>query len=361
MSEQTTQSSAQPSPESQVPEHHFQHEADKTELEKWVNAALTRMEPYSNQILLGFIGIAVVLVSGIVIYRTTSSSQQADWEKFVEYSTPEDFASIAEKHKDGSIAAWALLRAGKGYLQEGMRNVLTNREISDTRLQSAVDAFDKLLKNSDAPPKAREEALFGLATAQEVLEGGDPSSAVAAYKKIVDNFPESTHVAWAKQRIVELGKRPNQEFYAWFREQNPKPGDRALPSDLLQNISTPPAKTDLDLLQDPTLILPPTGTGAKNENTVPSDAEMKANPESAPKADTSPPAKPFPAPGEEAPSPVANPENPQPAKSINDQPAKKSKESPPETKAEPAQATAVKATEESKSPAAEAPPSKETE
>ena len=198
-----------------------------------------------------------------------------------------------------------------------MSNALSNREVSDTRLNEAVEAFEELLKNSKAPAKAREEALFGLGTAREVLSGSDPAPAIEAYQKLMKEFPESIHKAWVEQRILVLEKKPTQEFYAWFREQNPKPSDRQLPSDLLNNLPEPPETSDLDLLSDPSLILPPTGTGAENENTVPTDEEMKAKEEA---EKDSKPAKPFP-----APEGKAKPEDAKPAAPKTDKPTEEAK------------------------------------
>lgn len=293
MSEQTTQTPAPAtSNEAQgAPEQHYHHEAEKTELEKWLTSAGKKLKPYANQILLGAIALTVVVVTVLFITSSSQSGSAEQWEQFVSYSTPEDYATLAEDNSDSSVGSWALLQAGKGFLREGMSNALSNREVSDTRLNEAVEAFEKLLKNGSAPAKAREEALFGLGTAREVLAGGDPAPAIEAYQKLLKEFPESIHKAWVEQRIQALEKEPTKEFYAWFREQNPKPSDRKLPSDLLPDLPEPPETSDLDLLDDPTLILPPTGAGEENQNTVPSDEEMKTQKEA---EKDSKPAKPFP-------------------------------------------------------------------
>lgn len=347
MSEQTTQPPAPATSDdpNAPPEHHYHHEAEKTELEKWLTSLGKKLKPYANQILLGVIALVVVCVTVVFISNSSKSGSAEQWEKFVGYSAPEDFSALAEKDSDSAVGAWALLQAGKGYLQEGMTNALSNREVSDTRLNEAVEAFEKLLKNSNAPAKAREEALFGLGTAREVLAGGDPAPATEAYQKLLKEFPESIHKPWVEQRIKVLEETPTQEFYAWFRKQDPKPSDRQLPSDLLNNLPEPPETSDLDLLSDPSLILPPTGEGADNENTVPTDEEMKAKEE----ADKdSKPAKPFPAPEGEAKPEDAKPAQPAPEKPAEEaKPAETEKpaetpaktETPkPETKSEPAPA-----------------------
>lgn len=305
MSKQTQQppSTTKTEASQQGAEHHFQHEADKTELEKWLTAGLTKIEPYSNQILMGFIGIAVVLIAVIVWSRSTGTARSAEWDQFVANDAPEDYLAQAEKNPNSPVSDWALLQAGRLFLGEGMQMALTNREASDKRLEQAIAAFEKLIQRPNAPDDAREQALYGLASAQEVLHGNEPSKALETYKKLISEFPESQFASWVERRIAELENPSTQEFYAWFRQQNPSPTDFREPNDgLPQQNNEIPALENLDLLNDPNLLLPPSGVGAENTNTVPSEKEMEkkadGDQESAPKA--------FPAPGGlDAPGPSA--------------------------------------------------------
>ncbi len=321
MSEQTQQPPvpATPDEKPQGPEHHYHHAAEKTELEKWLTAGLKKIEPYSNQILMGFIGVTVVLIAVILWSRSSVSSQKAEWEEFVENRVPDDYMNLAKKTPGTTVGAWSLLQAGRGFLQEGLRTALTNREVSDARLTESVEAFEKLLKQTNAPAAAREEALFGLATAREVLNGDDTSQAIATYQKLIEEFPESGHKAWATQRVEALQKKSTQEFYAWFRQQDPKPSDRPLPSDLLPGGIPAPDPTNLELLQDNLLNLPSAGVGEANQNTVPSEEEMKKEGEEPVKAD------------DEAPKSFPNPEKDDAAKDA----AKKGSEETADKPAEP--------------------------
>ncbi len=353
MSEQTQQPPTPATPDSDphAPEHHFQHEADKTELEKWLNAGLSKVEPYSNYVLIGFIGATVLLIAGIFWSQSAGASRTAEWEEFVENRVPEDYLAIADKNPDSPVGSWALLQAGRGFLQEGMRNSLSNRETSDARLQEASDAFEKLLKRSNAPSTAREEALLGLGTAREVLEGGNPSSAIEAYQKLVDGFPESRHAPWATQRINELQKESTKDFYAWFRKQNPKPVDRSLPSDLLPQNSEIPEVGLLDLLEESDLKLPSTGEGEANTKAVPTEEEMKKEGAKADEKDSKA-AKPFPTKDGEG-KPAEKPKTESPEEKVKeksaeakDEPApKETSETPAEPEKEAAAATPEKSSE----------------
>lgn len=343
MSEQTQQSPIPATTDAQGTEHHFQHEAEKTELEKWIQSGLEKAKPYSNQLLMGVIGLVVLVIAFTFWAQSTGSARTAQWEEFVEQRVPDDYLQLAKENPDSSVSSWALLQAGRGYLQEGMRNALTNREASDARLNEAVEAFDALVKKADAPPKAREEALFGLATAKEVLSASDPGEAVQAYQKLIDDFPESRHVPWAQQRVQELNEDSTQQFYAWFREQNPKPEDRPLPGDLLPQDNKPAEVGNLDLLDDSTMKLPPTGVGAENTNTVPPESEKTDKPEGQP-ADAPkgfPPADSPEKPAEKPTTDAASPENVTPEtektgteKPVKDEPASEEKEEKPAAKPE---------------------------
>lgn len=300
MSEQTKQAPAPPSSpdeRQQQEEHHFQHEADRTELEKWLKQGYSRIGKYANYLAIGAIGLVVVLLAGFVWSVSSQSSRTAEWNQFLDDKTPEDLLVLADQRPDAPIGSWALLQAGRSFLAEGVQSALTNREMSDARLDQAVKAFDKLLKRRNVPPKAREQALYGLGTAREILNGGDPTGAIEAYQRLVDDFPNSQYAAWSKQRIETLQQESTTEFYAWFRQQNPSPSDRPLPRDGAGQTLPQSPLGNLDLLNDSDLKLPPSGVGEANPNVVPPvDADAPS--------DKTPDAKPAPA----FPAPDAAPE-----------------------------------------------------
>ncbi len=213
-------------------EHHFQHDADQTELEKWLNAVLSKAEPYSNQILMGFIAATVIAVVGIFWLRSTGEAASAGWTEYVANEAPDDYKEVAEEYPDTPVATWAQLQAGRLYLSEGLNAALSNRETSDKQLNNAKDSFETILKKTNAPAAAREEALAGLASTLEALSDSDTGPAIKAYEELLQEFPETTHGPWAQRRIEALKTGEAQNFYAWFRKQNPQPTDRPKPKDV---------------------------------------------------------------------------------------------------------------------------------
>ncbi|TWT58547.1 hypothetical protein KOR42_19280 [Thalassoglobus neptunius] len=277
----------------QDPDFHFHHEAETTELEKWLKAAGKKIEPYSNQILIGAIALAVVAAIAIYWVRSSDASQGAAWQQFVKATTPAEYEKVASTFSSSQVGAWAMLESGRGHLREGLNTALTNRESSDKSLSQAKDAFSQVLDHPHATDEAKADAIYGLATALEVLSGDDLNQAIEQYQRLIDTYPGSQHVAWATQRIKDLKKRSAAEFYAWFRKQNPEPDDRRLPSDLT-NQGTIPGAEELDLLiPDSDEVgepVQPLGVGPENTNTVPEEMPAEETPED----DASPEAPEFP-------------------------------------------------------------------
>lgn len=221
------------SPTDNRPENqHFHHAPDQTELARFLSRLLTKIEPYTNLILIGFITVTIVGVGLIWWSRTEDASRSAGWQRFLATRAPDDFVLLANEYGNSKLGHWARLEAGRGFLDEGLSLATTNRSASDERLTHAKDAFQQLLTGrAQVSAGIREEALFGMATTLEVLSGGETEPAVQAYQQLVQEFPNSRHVPWAQNRIDVLQSSNAEQFYAWFRAQDLKPSDRPAPRD----------------------------------------------------------------------------------------------------------------------------------
>lgn len=291
----------------QPQEPHFHHSPDQTELERLVGRFLTRLEPYSSQILIGCLLLSVVAVGAILFFRSAGASQSLAWQRFVQSRVAEDYLQVANERPNEAIGQWARLQAARMFLDEGLNQAITDRAASDDRLNKAKDEFDRLLK-SKTGPEIREAALYGMATALEALSAGDLQPAITAYEELLQQFPDSQHAGWAKARIEALKSPESQEFYAWFRTTTPKPSDRPLPQDI-------PALPPAGELEFPELSMPPktssTPVKVPGETALPFPAELDKAPASA--GDRPPaPATPETVPPESAEKPAAE-EKPAPA------------------------------------------------
>jgi hypothetical protein len=80
----------------------------------------------------------------------------------------------------------------------------------------------------------REQALLGYAVTLETMSDGDTTEAVAAYEKLLEEFPDSRLKGYAADRAASLKTGGAQDFYAWFHQLNPKPPERPGPQDQLR-------------------------------------------------------------------------------------------------------------------------------
>lgn len=210
-------------------ERHHLHENDLAQtLEGWMR----RIEPYSNQILIGVLVIAVVAVGGILWMRTSDSASEAAWTQFVKAQAADDYLTVADDHPGTAVAMWAKLRAGEEYLNQGLQVATTDKKTMEERLANAQQEFQEILQNSGAPEIVRERALFGLAVSRESLSGGETQKAVEAYDELVRTYPNSRYARLAKERIEALKSEAAREFYAWFQKAPRNPEERPQPKDL---------------------------------------------------------------------------------------------------------------------------------
>ena len=69
------------------------------------------------------------------------------------------------------------------------------------------------------------------------MSDGDLKNATELYKKLIQEFPDSIFRKLAEQRVkpvdgekvAALEEEGTKNFYKWFHEQSPKPGDRQQP------------------------------------------------------------------------------------------------------------------------------------
>jgi hypothetical protein len=210
------------------------HELAENDLSKLLARWGAEFDKHANTILSVLIVVALIAAGVIYWTRTSAATSAAGWTDLTRAGTAEDFQNVAEDYAGTQVAQWALLRAGDGFLREGIRLSLTDRIASQERLTQARDSYNTLLKNTSAPRMVREQALLGYAVTLETLSDGDTTEAVAAYDKLLEEFPDSRFKAYAGDRLADLKTGGAQDFYAWFHQLNPKPPERPGPQDQLR-------------------------------------------------------------------------------------------------------------------------------
>jgi hypothetical protein len=213
------------------------HDLQTNDLGKLMVQAEPFVEKYGAKIL-GGIGALIVLLIVLIIWNSQKTSAQSEaWTRLAAAGSTEDFENVAEDYAGTPVANWALIHAAESHLQSGIRSSFTDRSAGDRELKDAKEQFQKLLDSSSTPPEIRERALFGMARVEETTSNGDLKTATELYQKLINEFPESIFRQLAEQRVkpvegekvAALDEEGTKEFYKWFHEQNPKPGDRQRP------------------------------------------------------------------------------------------------------------------------------------
>ena len=228
-----------------------QPELQDSELGQATVHAAESLESHIKALIYGGAAVIVVIVGIIVATSAGGGASAAGWSKFAEASSASDFANVASDFPGTEVAVWARLREAEMQLGEGIQLQFTDRAAANSQLKKAGEAFDSVIKNASALPKAQERAAIGQARLLEATSDGDLSKAIAAYEGFSQRFPDSV---WAEQvaaRTKFLKDGEAGEFYAWFSQQNPKPEDRQSPRDGLPAghpeipVSLPPIPDEL--------------------------------------------------------------------------------------------------------------------
>lgn len=215
------------------------HEPE-SELSRLMKPLQPYIEKYGSKVVLGLAVVLLVAAGYIWWSRTSQSAAAAGWGDIATSTAPEDFADVADQNPGTAAAAWARLAEADGYMNTAVRLSFTDRTASAGTFKKAETAYEKLLNKRGTPKNVRERALFGMARLLESTSGDDTTAAIAAYEKLLSEFPESIYKEVADKRIVELKKPEVQKFYGWFASQKPSVADDLrLPNDLLPDTPSP--------------------------------------------------------------------------------------------------------------------------
>ncbi len=207
------------------------HELQQNDLRKLTDKALPFAEKYALHIVGGVIALAVIAVGVFFWINQSSAANATGWSQFDRVlhkpkASAGDFAEIAESHPGTPVAAWASLKEAEDYLKSGLQSAFTNQSVSRSDLKSALEIFERLSTGrAGSNAEIRERALFGIARCVESLSDGKTDDAVAAYTRLLKEFPKSIFGSVATERIKSLETKSTQDFYAWFHAQKIEPFD----------------------------------------------------------------------------------------------------------------------------------------
>jgi hypothetical protein len=213
----------------------FVHQPDEVQLAKLLRESRPFLERYGTALIYG---VALLLaVAAVFIYvarRPPATAEES--AKLLKAETPEEFSDIALNAPGTPIGLSASLREGEMILQNALRNLFTNRKVGLEELDQAEKIYRRLEDEQSLDEHGRLKVTVGLARILEArCDGSDSAvkSAVDAWEKVLKTAPDSKlFSALAEDRKKKLALPATKEFYAWFQQQNPAPGDTlGLPQD----------------------------------------------------------------------------------------------------------------------------------
>ncbi|MBD3672613.1 MAG: tetratricopeptide repeat protein [Planctomycetaceae bacterium] len=210
-----------------------QHQRDlKTnELEKLASQVAPFFEKYKEVMIYAVCALMLAFSAWYYVTQTSQTANSAGWSKLITANDVDDYGTVASQHKGEAPGQWALLNEADLLLNQGVRGSFTDREGAVSDLNAAEEKYRELLNQSGMPAPLEERALFGLARCLETLSGKDTDDAVKAYQTFLERFPDSIYASFVETQIKSLQEEETQEFYAWFKNQNPKPSDLPQPTD----------------------------------------------------------------------------------------------------------------------------------
>ncbi|MGQ9504593.1 MAG: hypothetical protein ACUVQR_06765 [Thermogutta sp.] len=222
-------------------------------LAKWY----AQIAPHSQKILIGAIVILIVYLGWSIWTRWAKAVENEAWESLhaaMESGVAADYEAVAEKFSNTDAAHWAGLLAADTHLQIGCRQILTNKADGAQELRKALDGYLSL-RSVKVSPFFEQRVLWGLGRAYEALSGtregqGELDRALAAYRELVERWPDGPFSSLAKRRLTLLEKAETREFYDALAAYEPaKPMTEPLPGQLEfgpTGVPTPPKQSTGD-------------------------------------------------------------------------------------------------------------------
>lgn len=198
------------------------HELQTNQLADWLGNQIETIKPYSQAIVGG--AILVVLVIGFIVIQAGEHQKKkmAVWTSYldtvteIEGPTPEDLTELADKNPDTPVGLLAMHAAGDRYLSEGINELYVDRKTAMKMLESAEQAFEKVLKQRDLDPLLRSRARYGLAMSLE--SQGRLDEAKGEFTKVAESNPNNAIGRLAQSSVRRLENPEIKEFYDRFKD-----------------------------------------------------------------------------------------------------------------------------------------------
>lgn len=253
------------------------HDMHQNQLADWMADKYVDVKPYLTTILAGAVAVAAIWVAYSWYTRSAETAAADTWNTFYKNVTTGDddlIRSFIREHSGEPVATVARQRLGLRLMTKAAASQLTNREQSRAMYQEAIDLFSQVRDETDDVSLQRF-ASYQVAVARESRY--DLDEAIAAYTKIVEQWPDSMEGQRAKLRLEDLKRPATKEFYEWHKTATPA--------------TTPPPTAPVAPVEPSTDLdkLPPTDPMPPAEPMPPADTKPdETKPEEAKPAETKP-------------------------------------------------------------------------
>jgi hypothetical protein len=178
--------------------------------------------------------IILLVVAAILAWRSYSewifASRSTLWLKVssaAEVEDLQDLDKLANDHRGTPPARAARFQMARLKLNQGLESLFSeNRSTAIERIQEARDLYEALAAESTGTPLLAQEALMGLAKAEEALVGvpkgnnpkesrGSLEQALEWYTKLAEKYPDSFlgKAAAERAQMLEGNHQQVQDFY----------------------------------------------------------------------------------------------------------------------------------------------------
>lgn len=215
------------------------HELKHNDLADWIAQTGERLRPYAT----GILGVVLALVMLVFVYVYLQNSRASRRREAIDayydaYNSPQGLTrldEIARQYPSEPAGVLAQLAAADRRLDEGTRNLFTDRATARDQLRKAVEGYEAA-RAATEDPFLKQMALWGAARSHEALgfeSPGDLRTAVGLYNEFAKTYPQAPLAVEAKRRVADLQRNSTLEFYDWFARVpvSPPPGQEPLIGD----------------------------------------------------------------------------------------------------------------------------------
>jgi len=178
--------------------------------------------------------IAALVFGGIYWLRTTRASASALWYKYDTAGTLSDLDKLAADNRGTMAARASRFEVARALLAQGVQNLGNPEQHASAvdSLEKARGFYEELAPQAKDTPVLQQEALMGVATAEESLVGSSKDASLDKaqeyYQRVADQFPDTFQGAAARKRVDEL-KNPKtraeiEKFYVTLNQRVAKGG-----------------------------------------------------------------------------------------------------------------------------------------